>query len=337
MERTGLPQGYACGLPPRPGPGDVPAREIPAPPHFRPGLRLPPAGTGDRAIRPGRRPSAQVRPARVQAALPPLCHRPHPQFRRVPGLRPHRGGETLPRNLQPPHEGNRRLRRPGQRPDQKRLERGAHQAHPQGPVSQVDEYARFAHLYDAVVGPFLRPIHRAVVHELPRSGRVLDLCCGTGALTAMVAARTGCAVGVDNSPAMIARAGAVRPDVEFIRADATSQPFGENVFDGVTLSFALHEKDSDTGRAMLEEARRVLRPGGLLLVADYRTSRTGLGPAAKHAVALIERVAGKDHFAHYREYMHAGGSRAFLERAGFSPDLAGSFLYGCAGLYVSVT
>ena len=202
-------------------------------------------------------------------------------------------------------------------------------------MSPVDEYARIARLYDAVVGPFLRPIHRAAARALPRSGRVLDLCCGTGVLTTLVAGRTGRAVGVDNSPAMIARAKAVRPDMEFILADATHLPLGKDEFDGVVLSFALHEKDPDTGRAMLGEARRVLRPGGLLLVADYRAPRTGPGLAAKQAVALVERLAGKDHFARYREYMRTGGSRAFLERAGFPPDLAATFLYGCAGLYVA--
>jgi ubiquinone/menaquinone biosynthesis C-methylase UbiE len=204
-------------------------------------------------------------------------------------------------------------------------------------VIHVDEYARIARLYDAVVGPFLRPVYRGVLDELPRTGRVLDLCCGTGALTALAAERTGDAVGVDNSPAMIARAAVARPGVEFIRADATRLPFGERGFDAVVLSFALHEKETDTGRAMLREARRVLGPDGLLLVADYRAPRTVPGLAARQAVALVERMAGKQHFAHYRQYMRTGGSRAFLERAGFSPDLAATFLFGCAGLYVAGT
>ncbi len=199
----------------------------------------------------------------------------------------------------------------------------------------MDEYARIAHLYDGVVGPFLRPVYRSVTRALPRTGRVLDLCCGTGALTAMAAGRTGNAVGVDNSQAMLARARGVRPDTEFILADATSLPFGDRAFDGVALSFALHEKDAATGRAMLGEARRVLRPGGLLLVADYRPARTVLGWVTKFGVVLVERLAGREHFAHYREYMRAGGSRAFLERAGFSPDLAATFLHGCAGLYAA--
>ena len=179
----------------------------------------------------------------------------------------------------------------------------------------MDEYARFASLYDAVVGPFLAPVHRAVAGALPRTGRVLDLCCGTGTLTALAAGRTGRAVGVDNSPAMLARAEAARPGVPFVRADATRLPFGDRAFDGVVLSFALHEKDADAGRAMLDEARRVLRPGGLLLVADYRTARTGPGPLAGLAVALVERMAGKGHFACYRG-VHAHRRQPRLPGAG---------------------
>lgn len=197
----------------------------------------------------------------------------------------------------------------------------------------MDEYARSAHLYDAVVGPFLRPIHRTVTRALPRAGRLLDLCCGTGMLTAMAAGSGLRAVGVDNSPAMIDQARTTRPSVMFIHADATALPFADHGFDRVVLSFALHEKAASTGRAMLAEARRVLRPDGRLLVVDYRPARTGLGPVAKYAVGLVERMAGKDHFARYREYMRGGGSRAFLERTGFSPDLTATFLYGCAGLY----
>ncbi|MBU4192662.1 MAG: class I SAM-dependent methyltransferase, partial [Proteobacteria bacterium] len=73
----------------------------------------------------------------------------------------------------------------------------------------MDEYARIAPLYDTVVGPFLRPVHAALVEALRAvagDGPVVDLCCGTGVVAGMVA-RTGReAIGVDLSPAMLDRA-----------------------------------------------------------------------------------------------------------------------------------
>lgn len=198
----------------------------------------------------------------------------------------------------------------------------------------MDEYARFAHLYDSLVGPFLRPVYRAVLATLPKpGGQLLDLCCGTGLLTGMAAKAGQQTVGVDISPAMLEQARTAHPDVSFVHGDATALPFQSGRFDTVTLCFALHEKPAPIGYAILAEARRILRPDGLILVADYRLPRTGFGQVAGWPVALVERLAGKEHFARYREFMRTGGSRAFLEKGGLKTSATATFLCGRAGLY----
>jgi ubiquinone/menaquinone biosynthesis C-methylase UbiE len=123
--------------------------------------------------------------------------------------------------------------------------------------------------------------------ELGRAGlagneQLLDLGCGRGAVLIEAARRlpSGRAVGADlwsrdqsgNSPeATIANAAAagVADRVEVHTADMTALPFADGSFDVVTSALAIHNIRSRQGRyRALDEAMRVLRPGGQLLVAD---------------------------------------------------------------------
>ena len=92
---------------------------------------------------------------------------------------------------------------------------------------------------------------------------LLDLCCGTGVMTADLAARApgGKVIGVDFSSAMldIARAKHAEKHVEFVQADALHLPFEDGAFDGATMGFSMRNL-VDIG-AGLREVRRVLRPG----------------------------------------------------------------------------
>jgi SAM-dependent methyltransferase len=111
---------------------------------------------------------------------------------------------------------------------------------------------------------------------------VLDLGCGRGAVLIAAARRlpNGRAIGVDlwsfdqsgNRPeATLANAAAagVADRVEVRSADMTSLPFPDDSFDVVTSAMALHNIPSTEGRLRaLDEAVRVLRPGGRLFVAD---------------------------------------------------------------------
>lgn len=112
--------------------------------------------------------------------------------------------------------------------------------------------------------------------------QLLDLGCGRGAVLIEAARRLpgGRAVGADlwsrdqsgNSPeATLANAAAagVADRVEVHTADMTALPFADDSFDVVTSAMAIHNIHSAEGRyRALDEAMRVLRPGGQLLVAD---------------------------------------------------------------------
>jgi SAM-dependent methyltransferase len=133
----------------------------------------------------------------------------------------------------------------------------------------------------------LRGKHRIWAQELDRldlagDERLLDLGCGRGAVLIEAAKRLprGRAVGADlwtkdqsgnGADATLANAAAagVADRVEVHTADMTSLPFADGSFDVVTSALAIHNiaAQQDRYRAV-DEAMRVLRPGGQLLIAD---------------------------------------------------------------------
>lgn len=102
---------------------------------------------------------------------------------------------------------------------------------------------------------------------LASGGRVLDAGCGSGAGTARLGEHAQAAVGVDVSPAAIEDARRSRGEqAEFREGDMRSLPFETAEFDVVVCFEALaHVAETDL---VLDELRRVLRPGGLLLVSS---------------------------------------------------------------------
>lgn len=202
----------------------------------------------------------------------------------------------------------------------------------------MDEYARFASLYDPLVGPFLRPIHKGMLAALisRQCHKVIDLCCGTGLMTGMMADAGFTPVGIDLSPSMLKVARAKHPNATFIDCDAANLFFPDNEFDAVTISFALHEKPLDLAYAILGEGVRVVKPGGLVLIADYRLPVPRQSRWMGWAIAMIERLAGKEHFTHYRNFMDNGGSESFLAQAGLIGLPAMTFLHGWVGLFINI-
>ena len=97
--------------------------------------------------------------------------------------------------------------------------------------------------------------------------KVLDLAAGTAVSTVELARSGAWCVAADFSAGMLA-AGRAR-DVPKVVGDATRLPFGDGVFDAVTISFGL--RNVVDGAAALREMARVTRPGGRLVVCEFST------------------------------------------------------------------
>jgi ubiquinone/menaquinone biosynthesis C-methylase UbiE len=139
--------------------------------------------------------------------------------------------------------------------------------------------------------------------------QVLDVGCGTGTLAMEVARRVGRAgrvAGVDPGTEQIARARwkAARRNlpVDFQIGVIEQLPFPDQTFDVVLSTLMMHHLPADLKRQGLAEIARVLKPGGRLVIADFKHKKERQGQAAR---------------------FHAGGSRmqdlaALVKDAGFS-------------------
>lgn len=128
-----------------------------------------------------------------------------------------------------------------------------------------------------------RAMRHAFLHEVPfpRDARVLDVGCGTGVLTRLLARwpNVSSVVGVDPAPALLAKArvaAADMPNVSFEEADGRSLPFDDALFDVVAFDSTLSHVPGP--ERAIEEAFRVLRAGGCLAVfdGDYATATVAL-------------------------------------------------------------
>jgi SAM-dependent methyltransferase len=169
------------------------------------------------------------------------------------------------------------------------------------------------------------PGYRAVIGStfdhvrLAPGGRLLEVGCGSGAVSRWLAERTGGAnpiVAVDSSRFMLSEASLLSEQagftqITFEEGDAHALPFADSSFDGTISITMLEEVDADLA---LAEMARVTRPGGqvavvvraldispivgadlpesILVKARRGLSAAGVGPAGCADASLYRRMAG---------------------------------------------
>jgi ubiquinone/menaquinone biosynthesis C-methylase UbiE len=185
----------------------------------------------------------------------------------------------------------------------------------------ADEFARQAHTFDAWAQKVDDQVGERFGAALgdAAGGRLLDVACGPGVVTAALAPTATSVTALDATEAMLdkARARCAKAglrNVEFHSGDAENLPFGDGAFDGVVTRAAVHHF-AQPQRAF-DDMFRVLRPGGAAVVLDVVSSEEA-GESQLHNA--IERLRDPSHV----RMLPASELDAGLRRAGFG-DIAHS-------------
>lgn len=129
------------------------------------------------------------------------------------------------------------------------------------------------------------------------SQRWLDAACGPGLVARALAPRVAHVHGVDLTPTMVDVArreteAAGIDNVDYSRGDATVLAFEDGSFDGALTRFTIHHVPVPA--RLVRELVRVVRPGGVVAIADHVTS-DDVDDAAWHQE--VERLRDTSHWA----------------------------------------
>lgn len=200
----------------------------------------------------------------------------------------------------------------------------------------MSEYSFVAATYDLFLTPFLSGMRNQVLSSVDsiKPERIIDLCCGTGHQLKLLKKHGYTNVsGVDLSSDMLAIAAKGRYSPACYERDAADTHFNDSTFDLAMVSLALHEKTREKALSVIDEAYRILKPEGSLLVSDF----TADGSARKYASAVIrfiESMAGGEHYANFKEYMKRGGFDDLFDSGRFKK--AGCYKIAAGGIAVSI-
>jgi ubiquinone/menaquinone biosynthesis C-methylase UbiE len=142
-------------------------------------------------------------------------------------------------------------------------------------------------------------------------GEVLEVAIGTGRNLTFYPAGVRL-TGIDLSPAMLERAreraGKLGMEVDLREGDAQDLPFPGGSFDTVVCTLSLCNVPDD--RRAVAEMKRVLRPGGRLLLLDHIRAASGLGRAVQKALEFVwVRLEGEHLLRRPLEHAKAEGLR----------------------------
>jgi SAM-dependent methyltransferase len=169
--------------------------------------------------------------------------------------------------------------------------------------------------YRLLIDPFLDRVHSRAAAMIDPGARVIDVACGNGTLAVKMAERAGHVTGIDISEGSLrfARHRARKlglDNTEFRVQDANDLSALSNPsFDVATISMAVHQFSPETGPHILGQLKTIARA---VVVIDYAH------PQPKNfsgfIVRTIERIAGREHFAHFKAYQRGRGMEGILER-----------------------
>jgi len=136
--------------------------------------------------------------------------------------------------------------------------------------------------------------------KLKNGAKVLDLCCGTGDISKLLADKKEVekVVGADFSITMLELAAAKNSHekIQYINADCLNLPFDDNSFDVVTIFFGLRNIPDKNGA--INEIYRVLNPEGQVLHLDFQNGNRFFDFLFNFFAPLFAKVFSKNYDAY---------------------------------------
>lgn len=146
--------------------------------------------------------------------------------------------------------------------------------------SELAGWTARADSYDKLFTPISDQAIAPIVSTLGDVGgrRILDVCGGSGRLTAALAKLDADVEGLDFAPTMVAKAAADYPGIKFRQGDAERLPYDQNIFDDVVCCFGVMHLERP--EQAIAEAYRVLRRGGKYVLTQWAKDDDLLGIVA---------------------------------------------------------
>jgi ubiquinone/menaquinone biosynthesis C-methylase UbiE len=111
--------------------------------------------------------------------------------------------------------------------------------------------------------------HRYLINQIPEQCRyVLEIGCGTGDFSRLLAGRAEKVLAIDLSPQMICLAqerSELYPNIDFVTGDVMTYHLPDNQFDCITTLTTIHHLPIET---ILRKIRKTLKPGGVFVCLD---------------------------------------------------------------------
>lgn len=189
-------------------------------------------------------------------------------------------------------------------------------------------------IYNKLIDPLLKSTRERILNHVSKNDRVLDIACGTGELVKELSEKCASVTGVDLDMHMIEFAiknnsGSLN-NTKFIQSDASNlNKFNENSYSAVNFSLAIHQFYPADQKVIINEARRLSKR---IIITDY--SYPLPGGIKNLLLHWIERMAGRDHYKNFREFLKKGGIPGIMKEAGMKckhSEISGS---GAFTLYI---
>lgn len=182
-------------------------------------------------------------------------------------------------------------------------------------------YGLWSETYDSIDNPLIaleEPAIEPLLAAVP-AGVALDAACGTGRLTARLAAHGHRVIGVDGSETMLDKARLRLPDVEFRRGDLLALPLPDESVDLAVCALALEH--CQQLRPPVAELARVLKAGCRLLVSSLHPFAVLLGGAAFFRDVTGKRGLIRSHPHLVSDYLAAFSSAGLRLRTCLEPTV----------------